>query len=243
MSAPRSARRLGIIGGVGPGATAMLYSRIALGVQARTMMYPAMIVDSLSFHSDLEEPFIAGDGGGVASATFEQLLSSSVARLSAAGADCITIPCNTLYPLVAPIARSHGRRFIHPIHATLARAAVCGYHRGGVLATSSTCSFDLYGRVGADFGIDVVYPCSIVQHQVVRAISAMMRGGDVAAAANLIAEAGRKFADVEFLILGCTDLSMLAHRIDVDVPLLDSLSCLADDCVAYLTEDYDDQTV
>ena len=227
-------RRLGVIGGVGPEATARLYCGVVQGVRSRTNVYPSVIVDSLRFHGDAERDFVAGDASEGEVAQFEGLLSESVARLSAAGADCITIACNTLHAIVDPLVRRADRRFLHPGSTTLDRAEALGYRSAAVLATSSTRRADHYGLLSASRGIDIVYPDDAAQATLAALIKAVLREGASATVVSSTQTIIDNLPPVDCVILGCTDLSVMSERLRSRRPLLDSLSCLVDHCIHYL---------
>jgi aspartate racemase len=102
----------------------------------------------------------------------------------------------------------------------------------GMLASTAVRRVELYERHGKPFGMRTLYPA----HQaeilaVIKAVKARRTGDREIAAFN---HAARQLANAgaQSIVLACTELSLIADRLDAGVPVFDSLQVLAEHIVA-----------
>jgi aspartate racemase len=214
-------RVLGVIGGMGPAATVAFLQR----VQALT---PAGgDADHIRVVMDLN-PQVPDRNTRPGEA--EAVLGEMAARLRAAGAQVLAMPCNTAHAQGAGI-RAAGLPFIDMIAATADAAVAKGARRIGVLATPGGEA--LYGPALAERGAEVVLLAGDDRAAFMAAVYGVKRG-DVGPDARIemrrLARA-LEAAGAQALIGGCTEVPLLLAPGDVDLPLTGAAVVLARACV------------
>jgi aspartate racemase len=99
----------------------------------------------------------------------------------------------------------------------------------GILATSATLRMRLYHRALAERGMTTVEPTAAEQERVMAAIRAV-KGGDTGprVRARVHAVMGSLVRrGAQAIVLGCTELPLVADQRDVRVPVLDGTEILA----------------
>jgi len=229
-------RRLGIIGGVGPLASAKMYLKIVSEVVERTGgSYPDIIQHSIPLPAGVHEFFIHGRVSDGVEREMISLLEQSVKGLQRSEAQCIVIACNTLHPYVEAIAERQGIPLLNMVTATLGAARAEGFKRLAVLCSESTKSRRVYDRCAAAHGLELIYPTRQEQETLNGCIlySALATSADdYRASFSRLAEALAPRADC--LLLACTDLNLLAEGQPLPLPIVDSLAALAAASVEYI---------
>ncbi|MEV4442382.1 aspartate/glutamate racemase family protein [Streptomyces sp. NPDC049577] len=228
--APRA--RLGLVGGVGPLATADFYLRLVEHHQRATGgAYPDVVTHSLPLPAALERAFITGTADATHHAGITALLGDALDVFERAGATCVALPCNTLHSHLPGLLRGRDLEWIDMVGAVRRRIARDGHRRVLVLGTTSTLRTDLY-RDGD--GVEFAVPGAAAQREAEQLVLACLDGDPSAfPAARLRALAGSA-GPVDAVVLGCTDLHLLRESADFGVPVVDSLSCLVDACARRL---------
>ena len=223
---PGRRRTIGVIGGMGPLATADFYLRLVRATPAATdQEHLHVLIDSNAQIPD-RTAAIEGRGPDPTPALVE-----TACRLVAAGAEVLVIPCNSAHAFLGAI-RGHVQvpvlDIMEEVAATAASltpmpAAV------GLLATPGTVRRRLYHDALARRGIAVHTPAAAGQRTVSEAIASVKAGdvgpavrGRARAAAGELVRAG-----AAALVLGCTELPLILAPEDVRVPLLDGTEILA----------------
>ena len=212
---------LGVLGGMGPAATVAFLAR----VQALTPA--AGDADHIRVVMDLNPQV---PDRNTRSGEAEAVLGEMAARLKAAGAEVLAMPCNTAHAQAAGI-REAGLPFIDMVEATAEAAVRGGARRIGVLATPG--GERLYTAALAARGAEA----GLLQGPDREAFMALVYGvkrGEVGAGARAgmtrLAEA-LGGAGAEALIAGCTEVPLLLEAADAPLPLTDSAEVLARACV------------
>jgi len=219
---------VGVIGGVGPLATAYFLGKVVrLTVAERDQDHIDMIVFDHAAIPD-RTAFIVGtsteDPGPV--------MADDARRLEAFGAAFLVIPCNTAHNFTDQVVAAVGIPVVSIIEATVdqAQQRVPGLATVGLLATSGTSASGVYQRALAARGIECVLPDETDQAVVMSVIYDQVKAGMRGDAAAVRAVAGR-LADrgAQAVLLGCTELSVVAEDEGLlDEPLfVDSLDVLA----------------
>jgi aspartate racemase len=214
-------RVLGVIGGMGPAATVAFLQR----VQALT---PAGgDADHIRVVMDLN-PQVPDRNTRPGEA--EAVLGEMAARLRAAGAQVLAMPCNTAHAQGAGI-RAAGLPFIDMIAATADAAVAKGARRIGVLATPGGEA--LYQAALAERGAEAVLLAGEDRAAFMAAVYGVKRGevGPEARAEMRRLARALGAAGAVALIAGCTEVPLLLAAGDVDLPLTDSAEVLARACV------------
>jgi aspartate racemase len=208
-------RTIGVIGGMGPAATADFLARLVAGVAAASDAdHPRVLVDS---NPDVPDRNAAALGHGPSPGP---VLAAMAQGLVAQGAELLAMPCNAAHGWADAITAAP---FVSMIDAAVAEAMAHKPQRIGVLAVGATLALDLYGRASP---VPVLAGDLAVVQPAVNAIKA----GDRSAAtrAALAGEAARLAAEgAHVIIAACTEVPLLLAQGDVPVPLIDSTAALA----------------
>jgi aspartate racemase len=208
-------RTIGVIGGMGPAATADFLARLVAGVDAATDAdHPRVLIDS-NPHVPDRNAAARGQGPSPGPA-----LAAMAQGLVTQGAQLLAMPCNAAHGWADAILAAP---FVSMIDAALAEAMAQRPTRIGLLAVGATVSLQLYGRASR---VPVRAGDLAVVQRCVNAIKAGDRSD--ATRADLAAEAARLVAGgADVIIAGCTEVPLLLDQADVEVPLIDSTAALA----------------
>jgi aspartate racemase len=206
---------IGVIGGMGPAATADFLARLVAGVAAaRDTDHPRVLIDS-NPHVPDRNAAARGDGPSPGAG-----LNAMAQALVAQGAQVLAMPCNAAHGWAD--ACHVGVPFVSMIDAAVAEALVHRPRRIGVLAVGATLALDLYGCASP---VPVIAGDLAVVQPAVNAIKAGDRSNAVRAA--LAGEAARLALSCDVIIAACTEVPLLLSQADVTVPLIDSTAALA----------------
>lgn len=219
---------VGVLGGVGPMATAFFMHRIVELTEAATdqdhvnviCFNHAEVPDRTAFILDRTQP----NPGPV--------LADDARRLAAFGAEFLVMPCNTAQYLADEVRSAVDIPYLQITEVT-ADAVVAGeseIRTVGLLATEGTVAARVYHDVFAARGIDVIAPEPADQRVLNEIIYGQVKAGLPGDIAQLRAVAGRlRDRGAQIMVLGCTELSVVAIENDLDrePEYVDSLSVLA----------------
>ena len=215
---------IGVLGGMGPAATAELLRRIvAYSGARRDQDCPRVIINCNTKVPDRTEA-ILGQGPSPLPALVE-----TAKNLERAGADFIVMPCNTAHYYIDEI-RLQVRVPVVDMIEEVARYVAANYphnKRVGLLATTGTLRARLYESRFSRFGIQVIVPSEERQRDVMLAIR-LSKANRLKEAKLALEPAIRELLakGVELIVVGCTDLSLLDLN-PPGVPVVDSLDVLA----------------
>ena len=157
---------LGIIGGMGPAATDLLYRRIIARTDACCdQEHLDMIILNHASMPDRTAAIKSGDTGEVLEA-----LKRDVRFLTENGAAAIAIPCNTSHYFYDDLQNITDVPIINMIRETVQHMKRKGHRRVCVLATDGTVMTGIYERECAAAGIEYVAPPEKEQAIVMRII-------------------------------------------------------------------------
>lgn len=235
---PHAALRLGIVGGLGPASTAVLYDRITRRYyEATGGAYPSILIDSVAIDNAIESTFVGGPGDEHARRRVGRLFEDSFDLLSRAGCQAIAIACNTAHFWAEPIAREKRVRFLSMTRATMEAAAARGLRRGLLLSSAGTSALRIYDEHAAPRGITLVDPSPSEQDVVSECILRLVREPRTDAIRAALTDVVARHAHaIDFVVLGCTDLSAVWPGEVLGHPTFDSLDLLAEACVSFLRE-------
>jgi aspartate racemase len=223
--APRE-KVVGVLGGMGPLATADFYTKLVRLTPARTDQdHLHVIIDS--------NPKIPDRTAGLQGRGPDPTphLVATARALQRAGAEVIAIPCNSAHVYLARVRRSV-RIPVLDIMEEVASAAAALTPRPravGLLATPGTIRARLYHRALASRGIDVVDPTALEEGGLHLAIKAVKAGDLGPAVRKRVRDAATALLrrGAKAIVLGCTELPLVMGRRDVPVPVLDGTELLA----------------
>lgn len=223
-------RTIGILGGMGPEATAELYLRIVRIFQQK---YDA------KYDGDFPPFFICSVPipDIVSSLENEErtisMLRDGCRKLEAAGAQFIVIPCNTAHIYLDTLRESVGIPIISIMDEAVSIARDGGFSTVGVLGTEQTIKRKLFQRVCLDYGITLLESTAEQQAMIQTIILSVLAGKNGAAETGTLCTAVENLRQrgAQAIILGCTELPLAITQADTSMPLLDTLSILADAAV------------
>lgn len=226
-------KTIGILGGMGPAASAHLYQRLIELAQRKyganqDCTFPAMIMYSLPLTEWNTTGFLNLE-------SVKQQLISGVRKLESAGSDFIILGCNTVHHFFANMQRAVRIPIVNMIEETALRAKYGQYSRVVVLATKSSMELGIYTKSLEKHGISVVDLTQNQQSAVTEVIGHIEAGilskFDTAVLQRIIADTTRRGAQA--IILGCTELPLVIKQENVKIPLLNSTDILADAAIDY----------
>ncbi len=215
---------LGILGGLGPMASAYFYELLIAHTAAACDQDHIDIL--LSSHATTPDrtAYILGKS---AENPLDTMLCD-LARMQAYGADLIAIPCNTAHYFYDRLKASTALPILNIMEETAAQLAATGVKTAGILATDGTVMTGTYDRYLAAHGIDCLRPDPEGQKTIMRIIYDEIKNGkapDIAAFTAVADDMHMRGA--EMLILGCTELSLIKKQNQLPPYFIDSLDVLA----------------
>lgn len=226
--------RLGVLGGMGPLATADFLGKLVAATPAQCDQDHIPVV-VYSVPQIPERPAAILDGG---ESPLPAMLEG-IRTLKGAGATCIAIACNTAHYWYDDLAREGGLPILHIADA----AAHALERRGlgnatiGLMATKGTIAAGFLQQRLAARGMACVVNTPEEQDELVLAAIAAVKGNDLDTAAALAARAARRLLErgASRVVLGCTELPVAIDRADAALRsrCLDATQALAEACVEW----------
>jgi len=217
---------IGILGGMGPGATLELLRRILDKTSASTDQdHLRIIIDNNPNIPDRTAALLHGGEDPI------PLLLSTAANLENAGADFIIMPCNTAHHYIDRIAVGVNIPLLNMIELTVTSIREPCV---GILATDGTLASRLYHKTCSKKGIMLLCPDGSDQKGTMEVIYLVKgRQIDLKNAKTRVIEVAKRLIDrgAEAIILGCTEISLVLSQGDVDVPIYDALEILAEEAI------------
>ena len=197
---------LGVMGGMGTQATACFYEMLHdMQTVSAEQEYLDVLVYSMPSIPD-RSAFIIGSSD---ENPLTHLLFAAK-TLEAAGVCCIAMPCVTAHFFYGDIAEAASIPILNMPEETARSIAAGGLKRVGLLATVGTLKSRFFHAALEKSGIEVIVPPANVQAGVMEIVYEIKRGGDVAPEALDAMAAGLAKSGAEAVVLGCTELSLLA---------------------------------
>lgn len=194
---------IGILGGMGPTATADLFNKIIISTKAACdQEHLHVIIDS---NTDIPDRTAALLNGG--EDPTEQLVLSA-RRLQSAGAELIAMPCNTAHGFYDAVCAAVDIPVLHMIKLTAQELRREGVKRAGLLATDGTVRTGIYDKCFEGSGIELLTPSQDAQSAVMELIYKGVKAGRRDFDTGRFEKAARELSErgAQTLILGCTEL-------------------------------------
>lgn len=224
---------IGVLGGMGPAATADFYQKLIQVTPAKTDQDHLKVLIYSNPHIPDRTAAIRGEGPDPLPA-----LVGSAEALIRAGADFLTIPCVTAHHFFDGLQAAVSVPILHLIRETVAAVGVehPTLRRFGLLATSGTLQSRLFEAKFEPQGLTIL-TCErgIQETCVMEAIYAVKKGESLDRSRHLIQKAANNLLDrgAQAVIAGCTEIPLILREGDLSVPVIDPTWHLARAAVRY----------
>ena len=208
---------IGILGGMGPLATADLFRKIILHTNAACDQdHLRVIIDNNTSIPDRTDALLHGGQDPTPA------LVASAQLLERYGAQLLVIPCNTSHHFYDAIQASVAIPVLHMIRITAQALQERGVGRAGLLATSGTVRTGIYQQGFANTGITLLTPPDREQETVMDVIY-QIKAGHIAFDGTGLQQAvdGLLRRGAETIILGCTELPLMLEQHSLECPVTD----------------------
>ncbi len=166
-----------------------------------------------------------------------QLLIAAAKNLEDGGADFVVLCTNTMHKLADEIQSGVNIPLLHIADATAQLVRNSGIQKIGLLGTRFTMEEEFYkGRLSGRYGLDVYIPVAQDREIVHHVIYDELVLGEIRqhSKEQYIGIIERMVSQgVEGVILGCTEIGLLIHQQDSQVPLFDTTRIHAIAAVEY----------
>jgi len=230
-------KSIGVLGGMGPEASANLYSKIIKYAQneygaVQDFDYPPVIIYSL--------PLFGFDETGIVDENLvKKQLIEGVKKLELAGCDIIIIACNTVHTYFDEMQASVKVPIFNIIEETKKRVEKLGYKKIGLFASESTNKLELYQKRFADSNIEIISPNPEQQQILNRVIEHVMGGNQKIEDVILLKEIARDYIrqGAEAIVMGCTEIPLAINQSHTDIKLFDTIEIIVQSAVDYSLQD------
>jgi aspartate racemase len=222
---------LGVLGGMGPAATANFMHELAAQAEAAAdQEHPRVIVLSDPSIPDRTEAIIRGDDSPLTP------IRTGLLQLSTWGATILAVPCNAAHFFVDRVLGDIPTPLVHIVDATLHHAWLTSPSGAWLAATNGTIEAQLYQRRAAAIGYDVRLPPHQVQQEIQSVVTAVKRNElDPAAKRFNRVVSGLWDLDDRLLIQACTELPLIYERAELPSSrTVSSAKALASACIEQL---------
>lgn len=223
-------KTIGILGGMGPLATADLFQKIVRMTDAACDNdHIRIYIDNNAQIPDRTAAILSGGPDPVPA------MLDSVNKLSSIGADVLIMPCNTAHYFLPRLRESSTVPFISMLEET---ALACKQAHGaapvGLLGTSGTIRSGIYKKALEAQQVPCVEPTEEEQAVLMQLIYAVKAGeSQLDRQAFLDVLAAMKARGATYFILGCTELPILADLFQLQESCIDPTTELARAAITY----------
>lgn len=219
-------RRLGVLGGMGPEATIALLQRIQAGTLAGDDAdHVPLLVDLNPQIPSRVQHLIEKTGANPG-----PIIAEMAARLEAAGAEALILPCNTAHHYAGYVTDRVTIPLLNMPQmtcATLAEMVSAGANIG-ILASPATNQIGLFQTLLLDQDLGTLWPHD--ENAVLATIQRIKAAGatpdDLALLQDNITELVDRGATA--ILIGCTEFSLMSAQLSSTVPIVDALDVLVE---------------
>ncbi len=228
-----SEKILGVLGGMGPAASAEFLKILA-------EKYPAEKDQDHPVVYMISDPKIPDRGSAIEGKGEDPspYIINDLEKLIGWGAGLLAVPCNTAHYFIDRFRDRIGVPIVHIIEATVEASMERSAGGAWMISTIGTARSGLYQKAAADRGYRLVIPPEDVQREIQEAI-VFVKSGKMESAAWAIERAVKKLWEIEDLpiVTACTELPLAYDASDLPTEKnISSLDALAEACIRALTE-------
>ena len=211
-------KTIGIIGGMGPLATADLFHKIISHTAAGSdQEHLHILIDNNTNIPDRTAALLHGGENPLPQ------MQKSAQWLETGGADLLIMPCNTAHNYHGQLQDSVHIPILNMIALTAKALKDQGISCAGLLATSGTVQTGIYQKVCDTYGISLLVPDETEQQAVMdiiyRGVKAGLTSYDTTAVEQAVARLLAQGAQT--MILGCTELPLAVELYHMNFPAID----------------------
>jgi aspartate racemase len=216
---------VGVLGGMGPAATADFYAKLIRHTPAATDQEHLRV-------AIWADPTVPDRVAAVLDGSTDPypVLLEGATKLRSLGASLVAMPCHTAHFFLPRLAAETGLAFLDMLAETIVEITRRELSRVGLLGTAGTLRSELYQRRLAAAGVRFVLPDETIQHEVDEAIRCV-KSGTASAGRPFLAHALRFMhtAGAEAVVLACTELPLALGDSPTEhgPPVLDPTDVLA----------------
>ncbi|MBM7095819.1 amino acid racemase [Bacillus sp. H-16] len=223
-------KTIGILGGMGPAATAELFNIIIDNTIAETDQDHISTIVINDPQVPDRTKFILGEGKSPVPKLLENLK-----KLYLIGADVAIIPCMTAHSFLPELQKQSPIQIINTME--LVERYISEHYpsltRVGLLATTGSIKSGVYNRY---LTRQILTPTADEQRNLMNIIYGYdgIKAGNVTAATTFEVERiidTLRRNDIHGVIAGCTELSLVLHEKSVQLPIIDPIKILAKEAV------------
>jgi len=226
-------KTIGILGGMGPEATAHFFSLIIKNTAAaKDQDHIPVLIYNLPQIPE-RTPAILGKGPSPV-----PLLRKGIRTLAKAGADFIVVPCVSAHAFLMDIRRASPVPILSLLEESLVGAKKKNprLKRAGLLASTGTVRSGLFAKTFAKAGIEIIAPTDKEQAKVMEAVfgkRGVKAGYTTGRPRKLVLDIARRLIKrgAEAVIAGCTEIPLVLRDEDIPVPLIEPMRIAAQACV------------
>lgn len=221
-------KTLGVIGGLGPMATAYLLQLIVEMTDAKTdqehldviVFDRPQVPDRTDHILDPQKPSPLPS------------MKSTAKTLEKLGAGVLCAPCVTSHYFYKELSSSVSIPFLNMVTETAEELKADGKRKAGIMATSGTVATGLFQSTFRDFGMEAVPPSAKGQELVMELIYKEIKAGKPADPIKFQQVSEELYSmGCDCVILGCTELSLIKKNTSLSSGFIDALEVLSKRCV------------
>ncbi|MFH1307279.1 MAG: amino acid racemase [archaeon] len=226
-------KTIGVLGGMGPEASANLYQKIIKYSQNKYNAiqdsdYPPIIIYSL--------PMQGFDETGIADEELvKKQLIEGVKRLESAGCELVIIACNTVHYFYEEMQKAVKIPIFNIIDETKKRVLSAGYKKVGLFASESTVNMNLYQKRFENSGIEVISPNEEQKKILTKVIEHVMGGHQGDEDIIVLKDIARDYLKqgAEAIVMGCTEIPLAINQTHTDIKLFDTIEIIVQSAVDF----------
>ncbi|MED5622155.1 aspartate/glutamate racemase family protein [Ideonella sp. BN130291] len=218
---------IGVLGGMGPAATADFFAKLVAATPARCdQEHLPVLIHSVPQIPDRASCFLHGGPSPA------PMLGEIARGLEQGGAAMIVMPCNTAHLWHDAVARAVRVPVLHIVDPVLQALQRHGIAQAGLLGTTATVQAGLYRQRDSAGRIRWLAPQAGDQQRVTAGIAAV-KAGDLAQGRKLLLAAARALVaeGAQALVYACTEVPLVLQPQAAGVPSFDATQLLAEAAV------------
>ena len=225
-------KRLGILGGMGPMATADLYRKVVELTDAdNDYGHIRVIIDSNTAIPDRTAAILSGGADPL-----PEMLSATN-NLVSCGAECIIMPCNTAHYFLPELQAQISVPILDMTKIAAQKSAeLYPGKTAAILATRGTLATGVYARALEDCGVEYIVPDEKEQSTLMYLIYEVVKASRPLSPEKPLWSSlldGLREKGADYFLLACTELPILSGYLAIPGPFVDCTEELAKAAITY----------